>query len=92
MKKYVGAVLVVGLILAGYFLYPGNDQRDVESLATLCTTNGGKWDLEYLECIGLASNICEDNGGVYNDCGSVCRHSKIPGMACIAVCQRYCAF
>jgi hypothetical protein len=55
-----------------------------------CISQGGTWDPQYDECVGVRPAQCEAIGGEYNECASACRHN--PGaeactLQCVQVCQ-----
>ena len=54
-----------------------------------CALLGGLLN-EYDECEGVDRDICTTLGGVWNNCGSPCRHSTNPRVICPTVCDPFC--
>jgi len=62
--------------------------RTVES--ELCGKYNGTWVEVGKECEGISREICESNGGYFNECASACRNNKestICTMQCVLVCE-----
>lgn len=55
----------------------------------LCTQNGGIYDKQHNECLGVDAGICAQIGGVFDECASPCRHDKEATM-CILSCALVC--
>lgn len=55
-----------------------------------CIREGGTWDPQYEECVGVRPAQCQTIGGVYNECASACRHNpeaEVCTLQCVQVCQ-----
>lgn len=55
-----------------------------------CIAQGGSWDPQYQECVGIRPAQCEAIGGEYNECASACRHNpeaEVCTLQCVQVCQ-----
>ncbi len=55
-----------------------------------CVGQGGTWDPQYKECVGVRPAQCEAIGGEYNECASACRHNpdaEACTLQCVQVCQ-----
>ena len=100
----IAGIVVVGI--AGVFLYSQEKWllriTSPENLERICTAYEGKWLPEFNECEsisnrkGLDKDVCEELGGVFRDCASMCRNyprgddSEI--IICPQVCVRTCKF
>ena len=61
-----------------------------QELPRLCGENNGTWLEKYNECEFVSQQWCEGAGGVFDECGSACRHASNPGpctMQCVPVCK-----
>jgi hypothetical protein len=59
-------------------------------IGALCTAAKGTWSAEWLECGGVDKTWCEANGGVFEECGSACRHdpkAELCTMQCVIFCR-----
>jgi len=54
-----------------------------------CTESGGLWNATHKECGGIDANKCSAIGGIFNECGSACRHNPNAEM-CTLQCVQYC--
>jgi hypothetical protein len=55
-----------------------------------CIREGGSWDPQYEECVGVRPAQCEAIGGIFNECASACRHNpeaEICTLQCVQVCH-----
>lgn len=55
-----------------------------------CVGQGGSWDPQYTECVGVRPAQCEAISGEYNECASACRHNpdaEVCTLQCVQVCQ-----
>ncbi len=78
-------------VMAGVLLACSADQSGPrDDLAEACSSAGGTWLFEHLECEIDDQTWCEARGGEFDDCASPCRHS--PGEICVTVCQPLCSF
>jgi hypothetical protein len=59
---------------------------------SICTSNGGVWLNEYYECEGIDAQTCKNSGGVFNECGSACRHNPNQNAPCTMMCIPFCTF
>ena len=55
----------------------------------LCLQNGGVYDDVYKECGGIDKAVCEEIGGIFNECASPCRHDQ-DAQQCILSCELVC--
>jgi len=88
MKKTIPFIflLTISVLLSGCSL--SANQK-------LCTENNGTWIAEYQECESLAQDVCESSGGVFDECGSACRHQTAEDgeiQACTMQCVPFCDF
>ncbi len=56
-----------------------------------CVKAKGTWSAQWLECEGVDKTWCEANGGVFEECGSACRHDPKAEM-CTLQCVIFCRF
>jgi len=65
-----------------------NSYQQTISLNQLCADAGGTWLRDFKECENVSRKWCENQGGVFDECASACRHtnSEICTMQCIGVC------
>ena len=64
------------------------------SLVSLCQAVGGTWigdGINECESPTLPEEFCRENGGIFSECLSPCRHSS-PLLMCADVCMRVCKF
>jgi len=54
-----------------------------------CQDNNGIWLDAYRECENIKPAWCASHGGVFNECGSACRHQP-EALFCTAQCVPYC--
>jgi hypothetical protein len=55
-----------------------------------CATAKGNWLADYKECENAGKDWCDSNKGVFNECGSACRHdpkAQVCTMNCVPVCS-----
>ncbi len=79
------------LVMAGVLFACSADQSGPrDDLAEACSSAGGTWLFEHLECEIGDRTWCEAQDGEFDDCASSCRHS--PGEICATVCQPLCSF
>ncbi|MCK5027544.1 MAG: hypothetical protein KAS07_03935 [Candidatus Pacebacteria bacterium] len=74
---------------------PIEQEEDVEKIprgdvAERCEVFGGKWLQLPSECENISQEVCDTLGGVFNECGSACRHDP-DAETCIMMCVPYCA-
>lgn len=85
----LGTIIVLGLAI--YFIInPLTYETDQLDLGKTCTANGGNWLESPQECEGISNEICEEMGGVLNECASACRNdpgAEICTMQCVLVCE-----
>ncbi len=55
-----------------------------------CQENRGTWLKEYRECENIGSDWCLRHGGVFNECGSACRHQP-QATVCTLQCVPFCS-
>lgn len=55
-----------------------------------CQSNGGTWLNEYRECENIGSDWCLRHSGVFNECGSACRHQP-QATVCTLQCVPFCS-
>ncbi|MFH0846232.1 MAG: Gmad2 immunoglobulin-like domain-containing protein [Patescibacteria group bacterium] len=87
MKKIIYLIIIV-LILGGVYLFKENSSK---SIVSACIQNNGTWIFEQEECEGISQNWCDINGGIFNECGSACRHEK-EAVMCTLQCVPFCSF
>jgi len=63
---------------------------NVVSLAESCVENNGNWLEDFSECELISEEWCLDNGGVFNECESACRHDDEADF-CVEVCVPVCS-
>jgi putative hemolysin len=64
--------------------------REVSDEGLRCKEQGGIWDSEFRECLGVSRDVCEQIGGNFNECASACRHdpdAQVCNMMCVLVCE-----
>ncbi len=61
-----------------------------EKINGTCQENGGIWLNEYRECESVSLKWCEKHNGVFDGCGSACRH-QATSTTCITECVPVCA-
>lgn len=60
------------------------------ALSLSCEEAGGTWLPEYGECEYIGADWCTQQGGVFDECASACRHNpnaEICTMQCVPVCS-----
>lgn len=70
------------------------DQTYTEELSlqeTCENLNNGIWIESAQECEGISSNVCEEMGGNFVECGSACRNDP-DAEICTLQCVQYCSF
>lgn len=60
-----------------------------EKISGTCQENDGVWLNEYKECENISLKWCENHGGVFNSCGSACRH-QAKDTVCTLQCVPFC--
>lgn len=68
------------------------DKEPNYTYQTYCEENGGEWNEEFNECLGIDENTCVDGGGEFNPCASACRNepdAQVCTMQCVIVCDFY---
>lgn len=66
------------------------DGSQLSAQGKACVGQGGSWDPQYDECVGVRPTQCETIGGEYNECASACRHNpeaEVCTLQCVQVCQ-----
>lgn len=66
-------------------------ETDDVSLKNLCAVNNGTWIEEVQECEYVSEEFCDENGGVFYECGSACRNNP-DAQICTAQCVPFCSF
>jgi len=56
-----------------------------------CFDYNGKWLADYNECEGMEKSVCEEKGGIFEECASPCRHEP-EKTVCIQTCVTVCKF
>ena len=79
MKRSIVFICVVLLVIVGIFLWMEHIHEEVVNIPAIETQN----DQEE-----LTQSVCEEAGGVWNNCGSACR--EFPENTCMQVCVEYC--
>lgn len=54
-----------------------------------CRAQGGTWNAQYRECVGVGPSQCGAIGGRYDECASACRNdpnADVCTMQCVEVC------
>ena len=66
------------------------DASEVSADGKACVAQGGSWDPQFKECVGIGETQCKAIDGEYNACASACRHSPdmtVCTLQCVEVCQ-----
>lgn len=97
MKKNVWLILLLIflILLGGYFLFlKNNSEINLKNIAEDCVRNSGEWLADYQECEYVNQEWCQSQGGIFNECGSACRHQEdsegesiICTMQCVPICK-----
>ena len=83
-------------------IYPTENEAGIDQilstfkfldLALFCQEAEGKWLEKYNECEGVSldKQFCKENGGIFSECESPCRHDP-QSTICLEVCMRVCKF
>jgi len=70
-------------------IYDGECKSEVNPKGS-CLSFDGIWIEEANECEGMPAQMCDELGGVYNECASACRNDPLAQMCteqCILVCD-----
>lgn len=76
---------------------PINNEVDKTNMSALenarvtCIESNGKWIDSANECEGISQDICEENRGIFESCGSACRNNPDVEV-CTMQCMMYCDF
>lgn len=89
MKKDIIYLFLVILLVGGFYVFL--NKNTVDSFSQKCFSEEGFWLDEYSECEGVSQNWCENNGGVFSECGSACRHDE-GAVFCTLQCVPFCSF
>ncbi len=70
---------------------PGREVEEIPQgdVADQCEEFGGNWLPQPSECEYISQEACDTMSGVFNECGSACRHDPEAEM-CIMMCVPYC--
>lgn len=66
------------------------DASQMSADGKACIAQGGSWDPQYRECVGVRPLQCDAIGGAFNECASACRHNpdaEVCTLQCVQVCQ-----
>ncbi len=77
-------------VASSYTNIVDNPDYVVGSKGSICIGAGGTWDGAHSECGGITENSCTSIKGVWNECGSACRHNpnaEMCTMQCVQFCQ-----
>jgi hypothetical protein len=92
MKKII-SVLFLAVLISG--CSPSENEAvgglDLDQKATSCAAANGKWLAEQKECEYVSKEWCDQEGGVFQECGSACRHNPEAEM-CTKQCVIFCKF
>jgi putative hemolysin len=68
-----------------------NNSSLLNKAKEVCEKNDGYWIDSANECEGISQQMCEENGGEFNECGSACRNDPDAEM-CTMQCVTFCDF
>lgn len=94
MRKNFWIILIVFFTLVALVFFISkldNDSKNFNSLSEKCINSGGIWIQKYSECESISEEDCLSLGGVFEFCGSACRHDSNE-MICTLQCIDYCKF
>jgi putative hemolysin len=66
------------------------EEFDLTELEIECNNAGGQWVGEYYECEYITEDFCEEYSGIFDPCGSACRHEP-DDIICTKQCVPYCS-
>ena len=87
MNKLVLVVVLVLLLAA----CGGSSKVDPAEVEQACLEAGGIFVEEHVECEQISEATCTDMGGIFDECGSSCRHEP-EDVICAMVCVPLCTF
>lgn len=95
MKKTISIILSIFIVLGVVLVYARILRWTTKTLWNItvsvsCQNTNGIWSKKYNECEYIDKNWCDKRDGVFNECGSACRHST--GEICTLQCIPYCSF
>lgn len=91
MKKTLGILFAVFLITGCAASENGMVSADLEEKATACAAANGKWLADVKECEYVSKEWCDQQEGVFEECGSACRHNP-DAEICTKQCVIFCKF
>lgn len=65
------------------------DGSALSASGSACIAQGGAWNPQYTECVGVSASQCQAIGGTFDECASACRHNpnaEVCTMQCVQVC------
>jgi hypothetical protein len=93
MKESVLVIALAVLLAACNNPLAPDTPSEVDSAAIeeACLQAGGTFVAEHIECEQISEGACTDMGGVFDECGSPCRHEP-EDVICAAMCVPVCSF
>jgi hypothetical protein len=90
MKKLL-LIFVFLFLFAACSNSQSDDASDSAAIEQACVEEGGTFLAEFNECENISEAVCTDLGGLYDECGSSCRHEPADAI-CTMQCVELCAF